>query len=64
MDNLPTRRVISAVGWPLAIDAGLGAGPTDFNGILVVSLYLGSTDISTAPASQPADVIAARLASA
>jgi hypothetical protein len=30
-----TRRLISTVGWPLAIDAGLGTGPADFNAILL-----------------------------
>lgn len=35
VDNLPTRRTISAIGWPLAIDVGLGTGPTDFNAILL-----------------------------
>lgn len=33
VDNLTTRRTISTVGWTLAIDAGLGAGTTDFNAI-------------------------------
>ncbi|MFC8851487.1 hypothetical protein ACFT5D_00260 [Streptomyces sp. NPDC057144] len=33
VDNLATRRMISGVGWNLAIDAGLGAGPADFNAI-------------------------------
>jgi hypothetical protein len=35
VDNLPTRRHISSVGWPLAIDTGLGVGPTNFNAILM-----------------------------
>ena len=35
VDNLAARRLISTVGWRLAIDAGLGAGPTDFSSILV-----------------------------
>ncbi|MFJ1562364.1 hypothetical protein [Streptomyces mirabilis] len=33
VDNLATRRMISAVSWTSAIDAGLGAGPADFNAI-------------------------------
>ncbi|MFC7279215.1 hypothetical protein ACFQS1_35085 [Paractinoplanes rhizophilus] len=35
VDALEPRRLISSVGWKLAIDAGLGAGPTDFNAILL-----------------------------
>lgn len=35
VDNLPTRRLISAVQWSLAIDAGIGAGPSDFDAILL-----------------------------
>ncbi len=33
VDNLAARRLISAVGWPLTIDIGLGRGPGDFNAI-------------------------------
>jgi hypothetical protein len=29
-DNIPTRRLISNVGWRLAIDVGLGTGPQNF----------------------------------
>lgn len=35
VDNLAARRLLSEVGWPLVIDAGLGAGPTDYNAILL-----------------------------
>lgn len=35
VDNLPTRRLISAVGWRLAIDVGLGSGPQNFASIVV-----------------------------
>lgn len=35
VDNLSTRRLISNVSWDLAIDTGLGAGPSDFNAIMV-----------------------------
>ncbi|MEW2188309.1 hypothetical protein AB0900_34100, partial [Streptomyces cellulosae] len=35
VDSLATRRTISAVGWPLAIDAGLGSGALDFNAIQI-----------------------------
>lgn len=35
VDNLATRRLLSGVGWPLVLDAGLGAGPADFNAILL-----------------------------
>lgn len=35
VDNLAARRLISEVGWPLAIDAGLGAGPGDYDAILL-----------------------------
>jgi hypothetical protein len=35
VDNLAARRLISAIGWRLAIDAGLGTGPTDFSSIMV-----------------------------
>src|SRR5206468_1018909 len=35
VDNLPTRRLTSGVGWRLAIDAGLGSGSTDFVSILL-----------------------------
>ncbi|MDX2837138.1 MULTISPECIES: hypothetical protein [Streptomyces] len=35
VDNLATRRAISVVGWPLAIDAGLGSGALDFNAIQI-----------------------------
>jgi hypothetical protein len=35
VDNLPTRRLISSVGWPLAIDVGLGVGPSDFDALLL-----------------------------
>lgn len=49
VDNLPTRRMISAVGWSLAIDAGLGAGPADFNAV----------QLRRFPAARPSDEVAA-----
>ncbi|MFI9833740.1 hypothetical protein ACIHIX_39335 [Streptomyces sp. NPDC051913] len=49
VDNLPTRRMISAVGWRLAIDAGLGAGPADFNAI----------QLRRFPAARPSDQVTA-----
>ncbi|WP_309127100.1 hypothetical protein [Microbacterium sp.] len=33
VDNLPSRRALSAVGWPLTIDMGLGAGAHDYTAI-------------------------------
>lgn len=33
VDNLPTRRALSAIGWPLAIDVGLGAHTQDHTAI-------------------------------
>jgi hypothetical protein len=30
VDNIPTRRLTSAIGWRLAIDVGLGYGPQNF----------------------------------
>ncbi|MGW1056962.1 hypothetical protein [Micromonospora rubida] len=35
VDSLDPRRFISGVGWKLAIDAGLGVGPADFNAVLL-----------------------------
>ncbi|MFF0099674.1 hypothetical protein ACFYO8_10100 [Micromonospora sp. NPDC005257] len=35
VDSLDPRRLISEVGWKLAIDAGLGVGPADFNALLL-----------------------------
>lgn len=35
VDNLPTRRLVSGVGWKLAIDAGLGSGSSDYSSILL-----------------------------
>ncbi|WP_328421728.1 hypothetical protein OG470_06455 [Micromonospora sp. NBC_00389] len=35
VDSLDPRRLISGVGWRLAIDAGLGVGPADFNALLL-----------------------------
>ncbi|MET7951272.1 hypothetical protein [Micromonospora sp. NPDC005324] len=35
VDSLDPRRLISGVGWKLAIDAGLGVGPADFNALLL-----------------------------
>jgi hypothetical protein len=48
VDNLATRRLISTVGWRLAIDAGLGAGPTDFSSILLrrFPARTSSTDVT------------------
>lgn len=36
VDNLSTRLLIEGTGWQTAIDVGLGAGATDFDGITVV----------------------------
>ncbi|MFJ3799887.1 hypothetical protein ACIPSJ_26835 [Streptomyces sp. NPDC090088] len=49
VDNLATRRMISAAGWNLAIDAGLGAGPADFNAI----------QLRRFPAARPSDQVTA-----
>ncbi|MFI1035210.1 hypothetical protein [Streptomyces sp. NPDC020951] len=49
VDNLTTRRMISAVGWGLAIDTGLGAGLADFNAI----------QLRRFPAARPSDQVAA-----
>lgn len=35
VDSLDPRRLTSGVGWKLAIDAGLGVGPADFNALLL-----------------------------
>ncbi|MFG1677263.1 hypothetical protein [Micromonospora sp. NPDC049282] len=35
VDSLDPRRLISGVSWKLAIDAGLGVGPADFNAVLL-----------------------------
>ncbi|MGH3302826.1 MAG: hypothetical protein ACRDOK_14305 [Streptosporangiaceae bacterium] len=35
VDNLPTRRLISAAGWRLAIDVGLGSGPQNFASMVI-----------------------------
>jgi hypothetical protein len=35
VDSLEPRRLISQVGWKLAIDAGLGTGPADFNAMIL-----------------------------
>jgi len=35
MDKVEPRRLISDVGWELAVDVGLGAGPLDFTGISI-----------------------------
>jgi hypothetical protein len=35
VDNLPTRKLTSAAGWPFAIDIGLGAGPDNFSSLLM-----------------------------
>ncbi|MET7971256.1 hypothetical protein [Micromonospora sp. NPDC005305] len=35
VDSLAPRRLISRVGWKLAIDAGLGVGPADFNAMIL-----------------------------
>jgi hypothetical protein len=35
VDNLPTRRLTSTVGWRLAIDVGLGSGLADFSSLLL-----------------------------
>lgn len=35
VDNIPTRRLTSGVGWRLAVDAGLGSGADDFTAMLI-----------------------------
>jgi hypothetical protein len=35
VDNLPTRRLVSNVGWRFAVDIGLGSGPTNFCSLLL-----------------------------
>jgi hypothetical protein len=35
LDNFPTRRLISGVRWPFAIDVGLGAGAANFGALLM-----------------------------
>ncbi len=35
VDNFPTRRLISAISWPFAIDVGLGSGPGNFGSLLM-----------------------------
>jgi hypothetical protein len=37
VDDIAPRRLISSVGWALAVDVGLGSGPTDFTSIAVKS---------------------------
>lgn len=49
IDNLATRRTISAVDWKLAIDTGLGAGADDFNAI----------QLRRFPAARPSDQVCA-----
>lgn len=51
VDNLPTRRLTSGVGWPFAVDVGLGSGPNDFSSILMRRF----------PGERPSDEIAAWL---
>jgi hypothetical protein len=56
VDNVSTRRLISQVGWRLAIDVGLGAGPADFNAV-TLRRFPGlrtSDEISAWSASPPA----------
>lgn len=35
VDNLPTRRLTSGVGWTLAVDAGLGDQPSTYDSVLL-----------------------------
>lgn len=51
VDNLPTRRVLSAIGWPLAIDVGLGAQAHDHTAISV-HRFPGSKPSHDVPAWQ------------
>lgn len=48
VDNVATRRLISSVGWRLAIDAGLGNGPHDFSSILLRRFPGGSVSTEVA----------------
>jgi hypothetical protein len=59
VDNLSTRRITSHINWELAIDAGLGAGHTEFNSILLRRFpgAVRSGDVTgwtAAPAAEPA----------
>jgi hypothetical protein len=49
VDNLPSRRLISDVGWDLAIDIGLGHGPQNF----------ASMQVRCFPGPQRSDEVAA-----
>jgi hypothetical protein len=49
VDSLKSRRLISQVGWKLAIDAGLGIGPANFNATMLYRF----------PAMIPSDTLAA-----
>lgn len=69
VDNPETRRIISTVGWDLAVDLGLGRGPREFSHIAMhcVDRHRSSDEIpawasTTAPLpeTQPPDVPAFR----
>lgn len=51
VDNLPTRRTLSSVGWPLTIDMGLGAREQDHTAISMHRLP-GSQESHAIPAWQ------------
>ena len=60
VDNLATRRLISGVGWESAVDVGLGASATDFEGITlrrfpgsIPSDKVESWKMQTAPVALP-----------
>ena len=52
VDNLPTRRLTSGTGWTLAIDAGLGDQPGNFDSILI-HRFPGGRRSDEIPAWQP-----------
>jgi hypothetical protein len=49
VDNLATRRLTSDVGWPFAIDVGLGDGPTNYDS-LMLRRFPGNRRSDTVPA--------------
>jgi hypothetical protein len=60
VDNLASRRLISDIGWQLAIETGLGAGPFNFSSIMM-RRFPGRTGSADVPgwaesALQPATV--------
>lgn len=54
VDNLPTRRLISHVGWTLTIDTGLGSGANDYSAILL-RRFPGGEDSASITAWQDSD---------